>query len=128
ARAPATARLRAEQADRVTLTRRAALPRRLPLSAPLPHAGSRLDRRTLGGEGGGAPAPLLPHHRRGAGDAQGTSQELEGVRDGHHPDRGDEACLTGARRFGRDSCLLPAPRRRATSWISSRSSRSISNR
>ena len=70
------------QADRVALAGGGPLQGGLALPAALSPRGARVDPGPLGGEGGAAPAALLPPDRAGAEGARGAPARLRGVRGG----------------------------------------------
>src|SRR5215475_2640433 len=80
ARGGIAARVRAVEAHRDAVARRADVPRRIAVSLALPHGGTRLDRGAMGRARRAATPALLLDHARRAHDARGATKELEGVR------------------------------------------------
>src|SRR5690242_21155586 len=75
-RTPTTTWLRAQQVDRVAIEGCADVPRGLALPLAIPHGGARLDRWSLGGKSGRAPAPFLSNHGRGVEGTRCAAKEL----------------------------------------------------
>src|SRR5207248_3933610 len=96
-------RLRARQADRAPLGRRARLPCRLALPDALPPGAARPDSRPLGGARRRAPPPLLPPHPRRTPHARGAAAQLEGVFHRAQPGREVPPCVTSGRWCARAS-------------------------
>src|SRR5262245_292318 len=103
ARGRTATRLRALEAHRVEVARRAHLPRRLALSVALPHGSARMDHREMGREGRTTAAPLLLDHPRRPKNSRCAAAELAGVCRSDREHLRGPLCLTGARRFARGS-------------------------